>query len=333
MARPLIELHVHLEGSVSPEMLRVLAERQGRQDVLGACLTEDGSSYRPCGDFASFLLLFKAVSAVIVTPADHHAVAMALADSLAAQNVQYAEVTVAYGVLLKLGRDPLAIQRALAEAADEARILHGLHLYWQPDAVRQWGPDDAWRALEAAVSAGPGLGVVAFGLGGDELALPLTGFADHFREARREGLGTTCHAGETGGPESVRDAVLIGGVSRVGHALAAARSPDVLALMAARSVHAELCPGSNAATGVIADRAAHPLRAFLDAGVPCSLHTDDPSLFGTSLSSEYNAAAAELGLTATEADCMIHAALDASFAPDSLKNEIGARLTADADPS
>jgi len=330
LTRTLIELHVHLEGAVPPKLLTELAERHGRPEVPGICLTDDGGAFRTCDDFPAFLEQFKAVSSVLVTPADHHALALALAESLAAQNAAYAEVTVAYGVLQMRGRDPLPIQRALAEAAHEARERFGVHLLWQPDATRQWGPDAAWRVLEAAVAAGPALGVVAFGLGGDELALPASDFADHFRDARREGLGTTCHAGETGGPQAVRDAVLSCGVSRVGHALGAAADPEVLALMADRNVHAELCPGSNAATGVIADRADHPLRAFLEAGVPCSLHTDDPTLFRTTLTGEYEAAANGHGLTDAEAGAMVRAALDASFASAALKKEIGARLEADA---
>ena len=333
MPRPIVELHVHLEGSVAPDLLCDLADRHGRPDVTGACLVPDGSRYRDIHGFVDFLQLFKAVSAVIVTPADHHAVALALAASLAAQNVQYAEITLAYGVLQKRGRDPLPIQRALAEAADEALATHGIHLCWLPDAVRQWGPDAAWAALESACRAGRDLGVVGFGLGGDESAMPVSVFASHFREARSEGLGTTCHAGETGGPDAVRDAILTGGVTRVGHALGAARSPEVLALMAARNIHAELCPGSNAATGVIEGRGAHPLRTFLAAGVPCSLHTDDPALFRTSLRGEYEAARRHLGLDEMQAGIMVRDALDASFAGEDLKREIGLRLAADVNGS
>lgn len=331
MQRPLVELHVHLEGSVPPELLVTLADRHGRPEVPGLCLTDDAAAYRPVSGFMDFLERFKAVSAVVATPADHRDVALAMAARMAAEGVVYAEVTVAYGVLRKRDRDPLPIQRALAEAAHEARELHGVHLRWLPDAVRQWGPDAAWHALENAVKAGPELGVVGFGLGGDETALPAADFADHFRDARREGLGTTCHAGETGGPENVRSVVMDCGVDRVGHAVSAARDPQTLALLASRGVHVELCPGSNVATGAVPDRDAHPLRVFLDAGVPCSLHTDDPALFDTTLRSEYAEAAARHALTDAEATAMVRSALDASFAPDPLKQEIGALLAEDAD--
>lgn len=308
-----IELHLHLEGSLQPSRLRDLAGAYGRPDVLHACLDPAGQAFRPCRDFQDFLLVFKAATSVVRSPADHFAVAEDLAAALAARGVTYAEVTVSYGVLQKRGLDPLPIQAALAEAAAAAQERHGLRLRWQPDATRQWGVDPAWRVLEAAVKAGRRLGVVAFGLGGDEAALPAADFAAVFADARREGLGTTCHAGETTGPAAVREAVEACGVTRVGHALGAARDPAVLRLLAERGVHAELCPGSNAATGVLARREDHPLRAFLDAGVGCSLNTDDPTLFGTDLVEEYAAARDYAGLTEAEIAAMGAAARAAAF--------------------
>lgn len=310
-----IELHVHLEGSLRPARLRALASAYGRPEVPRLCLNGDGDAFRPLAGFADFLELYKAATSVLRTPADHHAVALDLASGYADQGVTYAEVTVSYGVLQRRGLDPLPIQQALAEASDEARVRHGVHLRWQPDAARQWGVDAAWRVLEAAAKAGRDLGVVAFGLGGDEGALPAADFAAVFVDARREGLGTTCHAGETGGPDAVREAVEVCGVTRIGHALGAARDPGVLALMAERGVHAELCPGSNVATGVLARWDAHPLRDFLAAGVGCSLNTDDPTMFATQLRREYERACADFGLTDAEVSEMKKAARGAAFDP------------------
>lgn len=312
-----IELHLHLEGSLRPARLRTLAEAHGRPEVPGACLDASGESYRKCHDFMDFLMLFKAATSVVRTPRDHFDLAADLAADLARQGVSYAEVTVSYGVLQKRGLDPRPIQAALGDAAALAQERHGLRLRWQPDATRQWGVDAAWRVLEAAAAAGRAQGVVAFGLGGDETSLPAADFAEVFADARREGLGTTCHAGETTGPEAVREAVEACGVTRVGHALGAARDPAVLALLAARGVHAELCPGSNAATGVLARREEHPLRLFLDSGVGCSLNTDDPTLMGTDLAGEYAAARDYAGLTDAEIAGMAAAARAAAFEPPS----------------
>ncbi len=317
-----IELHLHLEGSLRPQRVISLAEAYGRPDVIRACVADDGRSLIRCRDFMGFLNLFKAATSVLRTPTDYHAVALDLGESLAAQGVKYAEVTVSYGVLQKRGYDPLPIQQALCEAADVVQDQYGLMLRWQPDATRQWGPDAAWRVLEDALRAGSKLGVVAFGLGGDETSLPVSEFAPHFRDARREGLGTTCHAGETGGADSVRDAVLLGGVTRVGHGVGAARDADVVRLLADSGVHVECCPGSNVATGVLGSVTEHPLRAFLDAGVSCSLNTDDPTFFGTKLGEEYRVAQDVLGVTEEEVKAMEVAAIEASFAPAEIKAEL-----------
>jgi adenosine deaminase len=243
----------------------------------------------------------------------------------------------------------LPVQRALHEAAVEARERHGVAIRWLPDAVRQLGPDAAARVLEAAVAAGRGLGVVGFGIGGDETAIPATAFAGVCAGAWQAGLGVTIHAGETGGPDAVRDAVLECGATRIGHgigavlgpvigwedpagrgpvAVRAAPEPDeieaTLALLAARRVFVELCPGSNRVTGVLG-AAAYPLRAFLGRGIPCCLNTDDRGLFGLDLRGEYGRAAAAHALSSVEIATMQSQAAAASFAEPRLDPDPGSR--------
>ena len=323
---PALELHCHLEGSLAPERLRALAERHGRPEVPRFCLDGTGDRYRLLEDFGSFLDLFKAIFAVLRTPADYHAAAGDLAERLAGSGVIHAEVIVAYGALQKLGVDPLPIQAALAEAAAAACENHGLEIRWLPDATRQFGVDAAWRALEAAVAAGPELGVTGFGLGGDEAAGPAADFAAVFAAARAEGLGAAIHAGEADGPESVRAAVELCGATRLGHGVAAAREPGLLDELAARGVFVELCPRSNLATGVVADAASHPLRAVVEAGVPCCLNTDDPAIFGLDLPGEYAWAEARHGLTRDEALRMQRQALAAAFIDGETRERLAARL-------
>ena len=310
---PAVELHRHLEGSVRPSRLIGLAAKHGLPEVAVACLDASGDSYLPSGDFGEFLERFKAVCAVLVTPADYHAVAMDLIEDLAAEGVVCAEIIISYGGMLKLGRNPAPIQAALAEAAAAARQEQGIVLGWLPDAVRHFGPDAAWRVLEAAAKAGRSGGVVGFGLGGDEMAAPARDFAEHCAAAGREGLGVAIHAGETAGPESVREAVAVCGAGRIGHGLSASADPEVMKLLAERNVLVELCPGSNLATGVLSAAADHPLRSFLAAGIPCCLNTDDPAIFGLTLRGEYEQAARVHGLKTEEARRMQRQALEASF--------------------
>lgn len=315
---PLIELHTHLEGSITPARLRDLAGKYGQPGLVGACLDPEGR-FRYAG-FGGFLNLFRDVTSVVRSPADYHALALDLASQLACDGVVYAEVTVSYGVMLRRGIAPASVQRALAEAAAEVAGGGGARMVWVPDAVRQWGVREAGRAWEAAAACGRDLGVVGFGLGGDEAAGMARDFAPLFAEVKAEGLGVTIHAGEVtamgeAAADSVRQAVIDCGAQRIGHGLAAVADPALLALLAERSVFVELCPRSNVLTGALPDLAAHPLRRFLAAGVPCCLNTDDRTLFGLDLRGEYAAAAAELGLTAAEREGMLDGARRAAFAP------------------
>jgi adenosine deaminase len=311
-----VELHTHLEGSLTPARLIDLAAKHGEPGLPATCLDASGRRFVFEG-FLGFLNLYKRVTLLMRTPGDFHALARDLADQLAADRIIYAEVSVSYGVLQKRGIDPLPIQAALAEAAAEVEETRGIRLRWIPDATRQWGTDAAWRAWEAAAACGRGLGVVGFGLGGDETSGPAEDFADLFAEVRAEGLGVTIHAGEVPAmdraADSVRQAVEACGATRIGHGVAAAADPLVMALLAARGVFVEACPGSNLRTGAIADLAEHPLRAFLDAGIPCGLNTDDRTLFDVDLAGEIARATAAFALTPVELGRMGKAALEAAF--------------------
>jgi len=312
-----IELHTHLEGSLTTDRLIKLAEKYGQPGLPATCLDPTGSRYVFDG-FAGFLNLYKRITTLLRSPADFHALALDLGEQLATDRVGYAEVSVSYGVLLKRGLDPEPIQAALAEAGAEVAGTRGLVMRWIPDAVRQWGPDAAWHAWEAAARAGRDLGVVGFGLGGDETAGPAEDFADLFAEVKSEGLGVSIHAGEvpamgTAAGVSVRAAVEACGADRIGHGVAAAADPLLMALLAARGTFVELCPGSNLLTGAVPELSDHPLRDFLESGIPCSLNTDDRTLFDLDLDGEYERAARDLGLTEDEQDGMQKAARKAAF--------------------
>jgi adenosine deaminase len=320
-----IELHTHLEGALSPARLLVLAERYGQPGIPGDVLAGDGLGYR-FGDFHEFIEVYRAITSLLRTPADFHAVALDLAAALAADGVAYAEVIVGYGVMLRREIDPLPVQKALAEAAAAAEAAHGVVVRWIPDAVRQFGVDAAWRAAEAAAFAGRELGVVGFGLGGDETAAGPEPFAPLLEEMRAEGLGVAIHAGEVAGPESVRGAVLDCGAVRIGHGIGAAADGATMDLLAARGVFVELCPRSNLRTGAVASAAAHPLRRFVERGIPCCLNTDDRALFGLDLAGEYAWAAEHHALSEVEVAAMERAALAAAFCGARTRREVGRRL-------
>ena len=172
-------------------------------------------------------------------------------------------------------------------------------------------------------------GVVAFGMGGDELAGPTTSFRPAFDYARQDGLRIVCHAGEIGGPDSVREAVEILGAERIGHGIAVMNDPAVAESLITRRVVLENCPSSNLCTGALAKQTGkldaslkdHPLPKFLEQGLLVTLSTDDPALFHTDLLREY-ALAESLGLPGKRMLELAENSINAAFLPPMDKREL-----------
>ncbi|HEY6292985.1 MAG TPA: adenosine deaminase [Terriglobia bacterium] len=324
---PKVELHLHLEGSVRPATLREMAQRKGRlREETERWVNERERQGFHYPQFSDFLNAFKLLSILLETPADYALAAERLMEELSAQKVRYAEVTLSAGVVLWKKQSLEAIFEAIAEAASAASSRLGLQVNWIFDAVRQFGADDAQEVMRLAARFRDH-GVVGFGLGGDEVRGPAGLFADVYREARDLGLHTTAHAGESAGPESVREAVELLGAERIGHGTNAARDPSMLRLLAERGTTIEACLTSNLATGVIAKIEDHPLRRFLEAGVPVALNSDDPALFATSLEREMILAADTFALTRAEVLGIIEDAIRGAFLPEAAQTALLAELS------
>ena len=291
---PKVELHLHLEGSVEPDLLRELGKRNGLH-TAGWELAAFERVYQ-YEDFSGFLQAFKFVSEHLKTPADYEAVVCDLAKKLARQKISYAEVILSVGILLWLGSELEPYFEAITRGAEAAERDHGVEFYWIFDATRQFGIEPAREVVRMAARYRE-QGVVAFGIGGDEAQAPPELFRDVYRMVRDEGLHSVAHAGEAAGPESVRGAIEVLGAERIGHGLRAASDPDLLELLADREIPLEVCLSSNVATGVLDRVENHPLPQLLLAGVPLILNTDDPAMFRTDLNREYRLAARTFGLT------------------------------------
>jgi aminodeoxyfutalosine deaminase len=245
-------------------------------------------------DFAGFLKSFVWVNQRLQTPEDYARVARRLFERLESEGVTYAEVILSVGVVLWKEQDLDAIYKALAREAARTPVT----VRWIFDAIRQFGAETAKPVFDLAAER-VGEGVVAIGLGGDEARGPAGLFGDLFREARDRGLRLTCHAGETAGPRSVWEALQIGS-ERIGHGIRAIEDPALVAHLAAKQIPLEVCITSNLRTGAVASLAEHPVRRLYDVGVPIILNSDDPALFGCTLTSEYELAAREFGFTEDE---------------------------------
>jgi len=287
---PKAELHLHLEGMLFPQQVAELARKYHLElktdEILGR--------YNPRG-FGQFLELYKWATSFLREPEDYARLAEVAASRLKSDGVVYAEITLSIGVMLLRKQDVRANYRAIRDTFGRCfEAGQGPRVQFVFDAVRQFGPEPAFHVVELAAEFRCE-GVVAFGLGGDELSLPFTDFQPVYKRAGEHGLHLLAHAGETGGPQQIRQAIELLGVERIGHGIAAVREPSLIRLLAERKIPLEICPTSNVRTRALniqlnsADPKItdHPLPKLFRAGVPVSLSTDDPAMFHTSLVEEY----------------------------------------------
>ena len=255
---------------------------------------EDIQAKLKCSSFAEFLQGYIWVSKQLEKP-EHYALATRhLLESLAAQEVTYAEITLSAGVVLWKQQDLAAVYEAVWHESQRCSVK----TFWILDAIRQFGPEKGMEVAEFAVSRRDE-GVIAYGIGGDEVRGPAHWFRDVFAYARAGGLHLVCHAGEPAGPESVWSALAIG-AERIGHGIAAVKDPILMARLRDDNIPLEVCISSNVSTGAVASLEAHPVGELHRAGVPITIHTDDPAFFQTTLTREYELAEKMFGLSGEE---------------------------------
>jgi aminodeoxyfutalosine deaminase len=278
----LAELHLHLEGAIQSETLR---------EIEPALTLEEISRETTYTDFAGFIRAYVWVNRKLKSPQHYAIIARRLFESLEAQGIDYAEVTVSAGVILWKQQDLSAVFDALAREAAGARAT----IRWILDATRQWGAGAAKPVFDFAAER-QAEGVVAIGIGGIEAEGPALWFHELYAQARDRGLRLTAHAGETTGPQSVWEAIEIG-AERIGHGIRAIEDPRLVEHLRDHSIPLEICISSNVRTGAVSSVKEHPVKKLFDAGVPILLNTDDPALFECTLQGEYSLAERAFGFT------------------------------------
>ena len=320
-ALPKAELHVHLEGSIPPELALVLAERRGvilpgaERGVAGLREAYRFSSFR------DFLRLYVAISRTLDQREDFADAVYGVAEVLAAQRVRYAEVTFTPMTHIARGVAREAMLGGLHEGRARARRELGVELAWVFDVVRSL-PDQAEPTLELALAARE-QGVIGLGVGGPEgPELSVAPLAPSFARAKAQGLISVPHAGEQYGPPSLRETLDLLDPDRIGHGVRCLEDPALTAEIVARGIKLEVCPTSNVVLGVVPSLAEHPLPKLQAAGVALSLASDDPPLFGTSLVDEYRRCAAAFGWGPGEVLAMARAAVEHSAMPSEAKRAL-----------
>lgn len=316
---PKAELHLHLEGTITPE---TLVELSRRHDAAPLSLDDARAIYQ-YEDFSGFLMAFKTVTERLRTPEDYELIAWRMLERLAAQGVIHAEVYVAVGIVYYWGHtevEPLfaGVERARTRAEREL----GISTYWIFDAVRHFGPEAAARVFrKAAEMRADHPSIIGIGIGGDERRAGADVFRDLYAEAREAGLRLTVHAGESVGPESIWGALNIG-AERIGHGLTAIEDPELIEVLAQRQVPVEICITSNVRTGCCHQLIQHPVRSYFDAGLLVTLNSDDPAMFLSDLEDEYTLARNTFGFTDEHLRELAANSIEASFLPADRKVEI-----------
>ncbi|GAB7071836.1 adenosine deaminase [Mycobacterium hodleri] len=275
---PKAHLHAHLDGSYPVAAVQELAQR--RRTPF------DRPAQFP--DVWAFFDAYGTVPALVETREDLAGLCRALVHQEAEEGVVYLEPAIEPQLYARLGTLTAVtdtILRAFAEAATETGIEVGATLTINTDADEEIAVE-----LASVAAAFAGTGVTALGTAGFVEPAGLHRYTAAADKARAAGLPIVSHAGQTGGPDSVREALDVLGASRLSHGFRSIENPELMARLAADQVCCDVCPVSNVALGVVADLASHPAPALLKAGVPVTLNADDQLWFGVGITGQYEIA-------------------------------------------
>lgn len=315
---PKAELHLHIEGTLEPEMMFALAARHGIQ-LPWNCVVEARDAFR-FGTLQSFLDLYYAGMAVLRTAEDFRDLALAYLRRANAEGVVHAELFFdpqahrAKGILF------LTIARALKEAADVIEAETGMTCLLIPCVLRHLDEADGMRMLDEVLEH-PEL-VVGVGLDSSEVGHPPSKFTRLFRRVRDAGLNVVAHAGEEGPPDYIRQAIDELGATRIDHGVRILEDSDLTQKVARAGIPLTVCPVSNWLLGGCATLADHPLPRMLDAGLNVTIHSDDPSYLQAYILGNYEAVRNSMGVADAQLATLAKASIDASFScpKDKLKH-------------
>jgi adenosine deaminase len=318
---PKAELHVHLEGTAPPELVRHIAARNGV--ALPARLLGDDGRFHYT-DFLHFLRTYDLAASVIRTGQDYRDITYEYLCQCARGGALYVELTASPDHAAIVGLSHVEHLEGIARGIDEARRDTGVEARILVSAVRNFGVERALRVAQYAAEH-PHPYVVGFSMAGDEENFPAHDFAGAFAIAAGAGLGCTIHAGEWRGPDSVRAALELP-VTRIAHGVRAIEDPALVDELAAKGIVLDCCPTSNVVLGVFPSYEEHPLARLRDAGVRVTLGSDDPPYFGATIETEYEVCAQRMGLSEDDLRDITRTAIDAAFCDEGLRAALRSQL-------
>lgn len=314
------ELHCHIEGAASPELVIRQAEKYGKDP---SPFIRDGSFV--WHDFTSFLAAYDFSADLFRSEDDYVLLADHYLTSLARDGAIYSEVFTSPDHAIRAGLSPQAYTDALGEGMLRAKAKTGIEGRMIVTGVRHVGVEAIEQAARFAARCGHPL-VTGFGVAGDERMGDFEDYVRAFEIAREAGLGITIHAGELMGWESVAAALDHIRPSRIGHGVRAIENADLVRRIADEGIVLECCPGSNIALSVFPDFASHPFPVLRDAGCKVTLNSDDPPYFWTSLKREYDIAREHFGMDDKALAAVTKTAIEAAFVDRKTRSDLLSRL-------
>ncbi|GHH38831.1 adenine deaminase [Streptomyces umbrinus] len=293
MPIPKAELHLHIEGTLEPELAFALAARNGV--TLPYADTDDLRKAYQFSDLQSFLNLYYELMAVLRTEDDFADLADAYLARAAAQGVRHAEIFFDPQAHISRGVGIGTVVEGLGRALDRSEAVHGVSTQLIMCFLRDESAESAMETLQAAK---PYLGrIVGVGLDSAEVGHPPVKFRAVYEAAAALGLRRVAHAGEEGPPSYITEALDVLGVERIDHGLRCMEDPELVARLVRDRVPLTLCPLSNVRLRAVDVLEDHPLPAMLDAGLLCTVNSDDPAYFGGYVGDNFLAVREALGLS------------------------------------
>jgi aminodeoxyfutalosine deaminase len=284
---PKIELHVHLEGTVRAPTLLAIAKRNDY--ALPADTVEGLEELYRFTDFRHFIDVWILTTNALQKEADFRQIVVDYAAEAASHGAVYFEGIFSPAERVRRGCSWEDVFEGVCSGAQEAKELHGVEIRLTPDIPRGFTQEEARETVDWCARY-MDRGVVGVGLGGLEAEFPPEPYEAVFKHAKTLGLGSVPHAGEVAGAASVRGALENLQADRLRHGIRAEEDPGLVRELADRGTVLDVCPLSNLRTGAVRDLHDHPLPRLVAAGVLCSISTDDPAMFDTDLSRDYEAA-------------------------------------------
>lgn len=318
------ELHVHLEGTITPDLAKKLAQRN-KLILPQGLVSPDGHSYLS-KDFLDFLKVYDTLAAVIKAPQDYYDITFDYLKQRSLEQAIYVEMMyspdhaeMSSGIPSK--EHLKAIQQAIGDAQAQFNIVGRILI----TAVRHFGAEAAERvAQQTHQDQFPC--VTGFGLGGDEAKFPPKLFSKAYNIAADAGLLCTVHAGEFAPASGMIEAMKHLPIRRIGHGVNAIYSPDTMAMVKDKNIALEICPTSNIFLGLFPDIAHHPLPKFYDAGIKISINSDDPPFMSTTLGTEYDRVQESYNYSDETMNTITRMALESAFVDEQTRSELLARI-------